>query len=82
MTLKRLTDCILQQAHKTREVEKELATLEATRADLIAERRELIRRALDERCLPVEPKRFLGTSHAENATEKITEVRQLRTRTV
>ena len=82
MKLKKLADCILQQAHKTREVQGELAALEATCAELIAERRELIRRALDERCRPVESQRFLGIGHAENATEKITEVPQLRTRTV
>ena len=82
MKFKKLADCLLQQAHKTREVQKELAALEAASAELIAERRELIRGALDERCRPVEPQRFLGISHAENATEKITEVRRLRTRSV
>jgi hypothetical protein len=80
--LKKLTDLILQQAHKTREVQKELAALEATRAELLAGRRELIRRALDEQCRPVEPQRFLGISHAANTTEKIAGVPQLRTHAV
>ena len=82
MKLKKLADCILQQAQKTREVQKLRAALEATRAELIAERRELIRRVLDERCRPVELQRFLGISHAENATERMTEVPQLRTHAV
>jgi hypothetical protein len=61
---KKLADYIVRRAHKTRAVQKELSDLEATGAQLIAERRELVLRALDERYRPVAPQRFLGISHA------------------
>jgi hypothetical protein len=56
---KKLADWVLHRAHKTLEVQKELRALEAARAELLAERRELTLRVLDELYRPVELRRLL-----------------------